>query len=349
MGAAGAADPAAGPHPGPLRPGRRRWCCSSSRTGSRWDHRGHRPRPRPPRAGRAAAAAPAASSCMAAIAACHADAPSWRETDWLQILTLYDVLVRLDPSPVTHLNRAVALSQVEGADAALAAVDRLSGELARYHLFHAVRAELLRRIGRADDARAGRQSGARPHPQHRRASAARRPAQGLAAGPADLTPPDGCRARPGVRTPRWHETRPTADPSSAGQPGDRRGDPFVGDGQRDPYVLGAGRAVEVARAPPACPARRTRRPCPRTARRGSPTGRARPRSGRSGSPRRSARPAAAAAGPRSARAARRRARRRRAPPPRRAAPGAGTISPRFLRTASSSATTAGSPATNPAR
>ena len=75
------------------------------------------------------------------------------ETDWLQILTLYDVLVRLDPSPVTHLNRAVALSQVEGADAALAAVDDLAGELSRYHLFHAVRGELLRRIGRADDAR----------------------------------------------------------------------------------------------------------------------------------------------------------------------------------------------------
>ena len=90
----------------------------------------------------------------AAIAACHADAPSWPETDWLQILTLYDVLVRLDPSPVTHLNRAVALSQVEGADAALAAVDELAGELSRYHLFHAVRGELLRRIGRADDARA---------------------------------------------------------------------------------------------------------------------------------------------------------------------------------------------------
>ena len=91
---------------------------------------------------------------MAAIAACHADAPRWGDTDWLQILTLYDVLVRLDPSPVTHLNRAVALSQVEGADAALAAVDRLAGRLARYHLFHAVRAELLRRIGRADEARA---------------------------------------------------------------------------------------------------------------------------------------------------------------------------------------------------
>ena len=91
---------------------------------------------------------------MAAIAACHADAPRWRDTDWLQILTLYDVLVRLDPSPVTHLNRAVALSQVEGADAALADVDLLAGQLSRYHLFHAVRAELLRRIGRADDARA---------------------------------------------------------------------------------------------------------------------------------------------------------------------------------------------------
>ncbi len=90
---------------------------------------------------------------MGAIAACHAEAQSWSGTDWLQILTLYDVLVRLDPSPVTHLNRAVALAQVDGAEAALASVDRLAGELARYHLFHAVRAELLRRLGRADAAR----------------------------------------------------------------------------------------------------------------------------------------------------------------------------------------------------
>ncbi len=90
----------------------------------------------------------------AAIAACHAEAETWASTDWLQILTLYDVLVQLDPSPVTHLNRAVALAQVEGADAALASVDRLGNELARYHLFHAVRGELLRRLGRADAARA---------------------------------------------------------------------------------------------------------------------------------------------------------------------------------------------------
>ena len=90
----------------------------------------------------------------AAIAACHAEAPTWASTDWLQILTLYDVLVQLDPSPVTHLNRAVALAQVEGADAALASVDRLGPELARYHLFHAVRGELLRRLGRAEAARA---------------------------------------------------------------------------------------------------------------------------------------------------------------------------------------------------
>jgi RNA polymerase sigma-70 factor (ECF subfamily) len=90
---------------------------------------------------------------QAAIVACHAEAPSWETTDWPQILALYDVLARFDPSPVIALNRAVALRYVAGASAALDAADALGGVLDRYHLFHATRAELLRALGRNAEAR----------------------------------------------------------------------------------------------------------------------------------------------------------------------------------------------------
>jgi RNA polymerase sigma factor (sigma-70 family) len=90
---------------------------------------------------------------QAAIVACHAEAPSWEATDWPQILALYDALVRFDPSPVVLLNRAIALRYVAGPDAALATVDTLGASLDRYHLFHATRAELLRALGRTEEAR----------------------------------------------------------------------------------------------------------------------------------------------------------------------------------------------------
>ena len=89
---------------------------------------------------------------QAAIAACHADAPDASATDWLQVLTLYDMLLAYDRSPVVRLNRAVALARIDGPDAALAEVDALSGPLARSHLWHAVRASLLRDLGRRDEA-----------------------------------------------------------------------------------------------------------------------------------------------------------------------------------------------------
>ena len=91
---------------------------------------------------------------QAAIAAVHATAPSWDGTDWLQIVTLYEMLLRLDPSPVTRLNRAVAVAQLgpAQAEAALADVEALAGPLAAYHLFHATRAELLTAAGRLDEA-----------------------------------------------------------------------------------------------------------------------------------------------------------------------------------------------------
>jgi RNA polymerase sigma factor (sigma-70 family) len=89
---------------------------------------------------------------QAAIAACHAEAPSWEETDWDQIALLYEKLVRLAPSPVLKLNRAIALSHVVGPQAALGVVDALAPSLDRYHLFHATRAEMLRQLGRSSEA-----------------------------------------------------------------------------------------------------------------------------------------------------------------------------------------------------
>jgi RNA polymerase sigma factor (sigma-70 family) len=91
---------------------------------------------------------------QAAIAACHAEAPSWAETDWRQILVLYDLLLRLSPSPVVRMNRAVALRWVAGSAAALAELESLAAPLDGYHLFHAARAELLQELGRPDEARA---------------------------------------------------------------------------------------------------------------------------------------------------------------------------------------------------
>ena len=90
---------------------------------------------------------------QAAIAACHAEAPTWSATDWTQILMLYEGLVRMTGSSVVRLNRAIALSHVAGAGRALEEVDGLDRELARYHLYHATRAALLRALGRADEAR----------------------------------------------------------------------------------------------------------------------------------------------------------------------------------------------------
>nr|BFE79054.1 hypothetical protein GCM10020093_016550 [Planobispora longispora] len=87
---------------------------------------------------------------QAAINAVHSDAPSAAATDWRQIVRLYDQLFAFTPTPVVALNRAVAVAEVEGARAALALVEGL--DLGGYHLFHAVRAELLRRLGRTEEA-----------------------------------------------------------------------------------------------------------------------------------------------------------------------------------------------------
>jgi RNA polymerase sigma-70 factor (ECF subfamily) len=98
---------------------------------------------------------PSRYALQAAIAAVHAEAPSWDDTDWREIVALYGVLVDVWPSPVVALNRAVAVGFAEGADAGLAALDALGGEpqLAGYGYLPAARADFLRRLGRVEEAR----------------------------------------------------------------------------------------------------------------------------------------------------------------------------------------------------
>ena len=87
---------------------------------------------------------------QAAINAVHSDAPTAAATDWGQILQLYDQLLIVAPGPVVALNRAVAVAEVQGLAAALTLVDGL--DLDRYYLYHAIRADLLRRLGRPGEA-----------------------------------------------------------------------------------------------------------------------------------------------------------------------------------------------------
>ena len=98
--------------------------------------------------------APGRYQVLAAINAVHTSARDVRETDWSQVVALYDQLVRLDPSPVVALNRAIAVAELDGPEPALAAVDRLGNRLAGYHAYHATRAHLLRRLGRSRQSRA---------------------------------------------------------------------------------------------------------------------------------------------------------------------------------------------------
>ena len=102
----------------------------------------------------AAAVAPGRYQILAAINAVHTSAPDIRDTDWSQVVALYDQLVRLDSSPIVALNRAVAVAELDGPEVALAGVDRLEDKLAGYHAFHATRADLLRRLGCSQKSRA---------------------------------------------------------------------------------------------------------------------------------------------------------------------------------------------------
>lgn len=91
---------------------------------------------------------------LAAINAVHTSVLDARDTDWSQVAALYDQLAEVDPSPVVTLNRAIAMAELDGPEAALGVVNRLRARLEGYHAFHATRADLLRRLGRSTDARA---------------------------------------------------------------------------------------------------------------------------------------------------------------------------------------------------
>jgi len=99
-------------------------------------------------------ARPGRYQLLAAVNAVHTDAPSARDTDWSQIVALYDRLILLDASPIVQLNRAIAVAELDGPDVALAEIERLAEALDGYHAYHAARADLLRRIGRSREARA---------------------------------------------------------------------------------------------------------------------------------------------------------------------------------------------------
>jgi RNA polymerase sigma-70 factor (ECF subfamily) len=98
-------------------------------------------------------------SLQAAISAVHAEAPQAAATDWAQIVGLYDLLAQAEPSPVVELNRAVAVAMCDGPEAGLALIDAIlaRGDLENYHLAHAARADLCRRLGRKAEARAAYQ------------------------------------------------------------------------------------------------------------------------------------------------------------------------------------------------
>jgi len=89
---------------------------------------------------------------QAAIVACHAEAPTWADTDWAQIVTLYDMLLCLAPSPLIRLHRTIALRHLTGPRAALTELDTLAGALGGHHLYHATRAEFLRDLGHHHEA-----------------------------------------------------------------------------------------------------------------------------------------------------------------------------------------------------
>jgi RNA polymerase sigma-70 factor, ECF subfamily len=102
----------------------------------------------------AAGVAPGRYQILAAINAVHTSARAVGDTDWSQVVALYDQLIRIDSSAIVLLNRAIAVAELDGPEVALAAVDRLDDKLAGYHAYHAARADLLRRVGRSAESRA---------------------------------------------------------------------------------------------------------------------------------------------------------------------------------------------------
>jgi RNA polymerase sigma-70 factor, ECF subfamily len=102
----------------------------------------------------AAGEAPGRYQILAAINAVHTSAAQVGDTDWSQVVALYDQLVRIDPSPIIALNRAIAVAELDGPQVSMTAIDRLQDKLTGYHAYHAARADLLRRLGRTQESRA---------------------------------------------------------------------------------------------------------------------------------------------------------------------------------------------------
>ena len=127
---------------------------------------------------------------QAAIAACHVEAPRFADTDWAQILTLYDLLLAIQRSPIVRLNRAVVLARVHGAEAALAEVDAVAETLDNYHLLHAIRGQLLHELGDQEQARAAQLRAAGLTANTAEQALLRRRIELLQAFPASCSPSD---------------------------------------------------------------------------------------------------------------------------------------------------------------
>ena len=151
----------------------------------------------------ASGVAPGRYQILAAINAVHTSAREMQDTDWWQVVALYDQLVRLDPSPIVALNRAIAVAELDGPEVALAAIDPLEDRLAGYHAYHATRADLLRRLGRIQESRVAYDNAIDAGGQHRRDRLPHPPPRR-----AGVVPVQG---RTGVLIPFAHDTSGDSD------------------------------------------------------------------------------------------------------------------------------------------
>ena len=150
----------------------------------------------------AARVAPGRYQILAAISAVHTSAPDVRDTEWSQIVALYDQLVRIDPSPIIALNQAIAVAEIDGPEVALATVNRLEDKLAGYHAYHATRADLLRLARPQSKVAGGVRQSHRAGGQHRRDRLPDTPPRPAGVAPASprSNPRAGPDHRPASRT-----------------------------------------------------------------------------------------------------------------------------------------------------
>ena len=177
---------------------------------SLWDRAAHRRGRSRCSSARARCRRPGPYQLQAAIAALHAEARSWDDTDWHQIVVLYDALVRMADSPVVRLNRAVALSHFAGPEVALGEMNDLALSLSGYHLFHSTRAELLDRLGEPALAREARLRALELCQNPAERSLLERKLEGLA---------PSLSGHPQLRGPAAHAPRPPRRLASGRRPG----------------------------------------------------------------------------------------------------------------------------------